>query len=67
MRLIAPLLFLVCSLTLTGCSLLQKEVALYPQTEQDIKIGDWCKPGWVCMSQDYVKYVMKVRIEEKAK
>ena len=63
MRTILLALLVVCSLTLIGC----KTVALYPQTDQDIKKGDWCKPGWVCMSEDYVKYVMKVKIEEKAK
>lgn len=53
----------VCLTTLTGCN----TVRLHPVTDQDLKVGDWCKPGWVCMSQDYVKYVMKVRIEEKMK
>lgn len=59
MRLTLLALLAVCSLTSIGC----KTVALYPQTEQDIKMQD----GWVCMSPEYVKYVMKVRIEEKAK
>ena len=63
MRLILLALLAVCSLTLTGC----KTVALYPQTNEDIIKGDWCKPGWVCMSESYVKYVMQVKIEEKIK
>lgn len=57
------LLLLGFSILLIGCS----TVRLHPVTDQDIKMGDWCKQGWVCMSQDYVKYVMKVRIEEKMK
>jgi hypothetical protein len=46
---------------LTGC----KSIVLHPVDDQDIKIGDWCKPGWVCMSQEYVKQVMKVKLEAK--
>ena len=61
MRQILLVLLAGCLATLVGCS----TVKLYPQTDQDILKGDWCKPGWVCMSEDYVKYVMKVKIEEK--
>ena len=63
MRLTLLALLAVCLATLIGCS----TVRLYPQTNEDILKGDWCKQGWVCMSEDYVKYVMKVKIEEKAK
>jgi hypothetical protein len=55
------LISLVCLTTLTGCSLFKKEVHLHPVTDQDIRMQD----GWVCMSQDYIKNVMKVKLEEK--
>jgi len=55
------LILLACSMILTGC----KSIVLHPVDDQDIKIGDWCKPGWVCMSQEYVKQVMKVKLEAK--
>ncbi len=46
-------------LTLSSCA---KTVTLHPVTDQDIKIGS---DGWVCMSQDYIKTVMKVKLEAK--
>lgn len=63
MRLRLAVALLACSLLLTSCS----TVRLYPVTEEDIVKGGWCKQGWVCMSEDYVKYVMKVKIGEKMK
>ena len=42
---------------LSSCTTVQ----LHPVTDQDIKMQD----GWVCMSQDYVKHVMKVKLEKK--
>ena len=51
------LILLGCLTILTGCS----TVHLHPVDEQDIQIRE---DGWVCMSQDYVKHVMKVTIEE---
>jgi predicted small secreted protein len=56
------LALLVSSTILTGCS-----TTLHPIGGEDIQIGGWCKEGWKCFSSDYVKYIMKVRIEEKAK
>lgn len=64
MRLIALLLLLGCLTILTGCS---RMMELHPVCGQDIQVGDWCKEGWRCFSKDYVQYVMKVKIEEKAK
>jgi len=52
------LILLGCLMILTGCS----TVTLHPVTDQDIKIGS---DGWVCMSQSYIKNVMKVKLEEK--
>ena len=51
---------LSCLIALTifsGC----KTITLHPVTDQDIKFSD----GWVCMSPDYVKNVMKVKLEAK--
>jgi hypothetical protein len=40
-----------------GCA---KTIVLHPVTDEDIRIeGDW-----VCMSQDYVREVMKARLGE---
>ena len=57
MQKMLPLL-LLCLIGLTGCN----TITLHPVTDQDIKIGDWCKPGWVCMSQAYVQEVMKAKL-----
>jgi len=48
---------LACSMTLIGCS----TIVLHPVTDKDIKMVD----GYVCMSPDYVKNVMKVKLEAK--
>lgn len=48
---------LIVLMLCSGCS----TVTLHPVTDQDIKMQD----GWVCMSQDYIKHVMKVKLEEK--
>ena len=58
MRMILVLL-LGFSMTSIGCS----TITLHPVTDKDIKMLD----GWVCMTPEYVKEVMKARIEEKAK
>lgn len=63
MRMMLLALAVCLTISTVGCN----TVRLHPVTDKDLKVGDWCKPGWVCMSQDYVKYVMKVRIEEKMK
>lgn len=44
----------------SGCA---RTIVMHPVTDKDIKMQD----GFVCMSPEYVKEVMKVRIEEKAK
>ena len=50
------LLALLVSLTvLTGCN----TIKLHPVTDQDIKQVD----GWICMTSDYVKEVMKARLD----
>ena len=51
------LTLLVCLMILTGC----KTIVIHPVTDKDIKIQD----GWVCMTPEYVKEVMKVRLENK--
>jgi len=47
-------------LTASGCA---RTIVMHPVTDKDIKIQD----GYICMSPEYVKEVMKVRIEEKEK
>ena len=44
-------------LTVSGCT----TITLHPVTDKDIKIVD----GYVCMSPEYVKNVMKVKLEAK--
>lgn len=56
-RLLISLSCLIVLTLFSGCS----TVTLHPVTDQDIKMQD----GWVCMSQDYIKTVMKVKLEEK--
>lgn len=56
------LIILAFSTALTGCSVLKKEVILHPVTDQDIKIGGWCQEGWICMSEGYLKEVVKARL-----
>ena len=51
------LTLLVFSMISLGCS----TIVLHPVTDKDIKIVD----GFVCMSPDYVKNVMKVKLEAK--
>ena len=51
------LILAVFSMTSIAC----KTITLHPVTDQDIKFSD----GWVCMSPDYVKNVMKVKLEAK--
>jgi hypothetical protein len=47
--------FLVLTVLNSGCA---RNIVLHPVTDEDIRMdGDW-----VCMSQDYVKEVMKVRL-----
>lgn len=53
---VSLMLLIVCS----GCA---RTIVMHPVTDQDIKCDD--KGCW--MSMDYIKEVMKVRIEEKAK
>jgi hypothetical protein len=60
-RLLLILLGSLMLLTLSSCAM----ITLHPVDDQDIKVGGWCQQGWVCMSQDYVKTVMKVRLEHK--
>ena len=52
------LILLGCLTILTGCS----TVTLHPVTDQDIRIQD---DGWVCMSESYIKNVMKVKLDQK--
>ena len=49
--------FLTASIIFSGCT----TITLHPVTDKDIKIVD----GFVCMSPDYVKNVMKVKLESK--
>jgi hypothetical protein len=49
--------FLTVSIIFSGCT----TITLHPVTDKDIKIVD----GFVCMSHDYVKNVMKVKLEAK--
>jgi hypothetical protein len=54
-------LLLLCSMLLIGC----KTITLHPVTDKDIMIGGKCPEGYVCMSPDYIKNVMQVKLEEK--
>ena len=56
--LLISLSFLMISIIFNGCS----TVHLHPVDEQDIRDGG---DGWVCMSQDYIKNVMKVKLDQK--
>ena len=50
----AFLILLLLSIASTGC----KTITLHPVTDKDIKMQD----GYVCMSPEYVKEVMKARL-----
>ena len=50
-------LLLALSTLSIGCS----TIVMHPVTDKDIKIVD----GFVCMSPDYVREVMKVKLEAK--
>ena len=54
------LILLLCSIALIVSSCAR--IVLHPVTDQDIKIGGWCQPGWVCMSEGYIKEVMKAKV-----
>ena len=50
-------LLLVLSTLLIGC----KTIVLHPVSEKDIRMDG----NWVCMSQDYIKEVLRVKLEAK--
>ena len=52
------LILAVFSMTSIGCN----TVHLHPVDETDIRVQD---DGWVCMSQSYIKNVMKVKLDQK--
>lgn len=49
------LLFLTGSIAFNGCA---KTIVLHPLTDTDIRMDG----NWVCMSPDYVKEIMKVKV-----
>lgn len=54
-------ILLSCLTVLTGCA---KTIKLHPVTEEDIHILKDGSKEWVCMSPDYVKEVMRARLDK---
>jgi hypothetical protein len=48
-------------LVLSTLSIACKTIVLHPVSDEDIKM----QGNWVCMSPEYVKTVMKVKLEAK--
>lgn len=52
--------FLTASIALSGCA----TIKLHPVTDEDIRILKDGEKEWVCMSPEYVKEVMKARLDK---